>query len=253
MGRACTVCTHPERATIDAALVAGEPYRDLSVRFGMSVMSVQRHKVGHIARAVAEAERRVEAERTDTATPILREQAERTDTYLLSVMGELRRCFERMNLLSDACDAWLRDADDPTRYDVGPRSDDVIVTYIDWAAGDPPPRRKAKLSLLLEQLRKGKIDVDRGETKVADPRELLIKVSGQLTQQTTLLVTVLDKLYNAREVEAFQRTVLDAVREAAPDVQHAIVASLGRRQPLHGTLPGGDRRGERPGEPALDA
>ena len=44
-------------------------------------------------------------------------------------MAELRRCFERVNLLFDACDRWLRDADDPSRYDIGPRAAEVLVTY----------------------------------------------------------------------------------------------------------------------------
>lgn len=54
MGRTCTVCTHPQRAAIDAALLAGESLRNIAQRYGTSVTALHRHGA-HIAAAVAEA------------------------------------------------------------------------------------------------------------------------------------------------------------------------------------------------------
>ena len=54
MSRACTVCTHREREAIDAALAAGEPYRNLVERYGLSLGAIARHKEhlpAHVARA----------------------------------------------------------------------------------------------------------------------------------------------------------------------------------------------------------
>ncbi len=48
MARTCTVCVHAEREAIDAALVAGEPYRGIAQRFGASPDAVLRHKAEHL-------------------------------------------------------------------------------------------------------------------------------------------------------------------------------------------------------------
>lgn len=48
MPRTCTVCRHARRETIDAALVAGEPYRHVASRTGTSTAPVVRHKRDHM-------------------------------------------------------------------------------------------------------------------------------------------------------------------------------------------------------------
>jgi hypothetical protein len=42
------VCDHPERNSIDEALVAGAPYRSVAKRFYLSESAVYRHKVEHL-------------------------------------------------------------------------------------------------------------------------------------------------------------------------------------------------------------
>jgi len=41
---ACSVCRHPERAAIDAALLHGEPSRDIAGRFGFSKSMICKHR-----------------------------------------------------------------------------------------------------------------------------------------------------------------------------------------------------------------
>lgn len=48
----------------------------------------------------------------------------------------------------------------------------------------------------------------------------------------TLLVAVLDKMYNASEMDAFQAAFLRAIGEVAPDVRAAIIDKLRERQPV---------------------
>jgi hypothetical protein len=48
MPRRCTVCDHPERHSIDEALVTGAPYRSVAKRFGLSESAVYRHKTEHL-------------------------------------------------------------------------------------------------------------------------------------------------------------------------------------------------------------
>ena len=57
MTRRCTVCDHPDRSSIDTALVAGASYRVISGRFpGSSTSALQRHAANHVPAAVAQAQ-----------------------------------------------------------------------------------------------------------------------------------------------------------------------------------------------------
>lgn len=67
MPRVCTICTHAQREAINAALVANEPYRNVSVRFGTSVAALQRHKADHMPIALAKAKEVREAQETTFA------------------------------------------------------------------------------------------------------------------------------------------------------------------------------------------
>lgn len=55
MPRVCTVCSHPDRAAIDQALVAGEPNRRIAARAAVSETSIRRHKASCIASSLVKA------------------------------------------------------------------------------------------------------------------------------------------------------------------------------------------------------
>ena len=61
MPRTCSVCGHGQREAIDAALVAGEPYRNIAERFGPSIAALSRHNAAHIPASVAAAKGAAEA------------------------------------------------------------------------------------------------------------------------------------------------------------------------------------------------
>jgi hypothetical protein len=80
--RTCTICGHPARAEIDRALVAGTTYRDISLRFQVGVMAVQRHKA-HIPAQLAQA---AAAEQVSAADKLLAE-VERLHQLALSLLA----------------------------------------------------------------------------------------------------------------------------------------------------------------------
>jgi hypothetical protein len=55
--RACTVCGHPERPEIDAALIAGDAYRDIARQYGVSKDALARHLLAHLGPQTAEVNR----------------------------------------------------------------------------------------------------------------------------------------------------------------------------------------------------
>lgn len=52
----CSVCRHPEREAIDAALVAGEPFRNIAQRHGLDHTAIFRHNQEHLPEAMVRAQ-----------------------------------------------------------------------------------------------------------------------------------------------------------------------------------------------------
>jgi len=54
--RICTVCSHGKRAEIEAMIVSGTSYRDISGQFQLSKTAVQRHATDHIPQSIKQAQ-----------------------------------------------------------------------------------------------------------------------------------------------------------------------------------------------------
>jgi len=215
MPRSCTVCAHDAREAIDRALAGGESVSGVATRYGLSWDAVKRHGGAHLPKAVVVAQAAVE------------------EAHALDVMEELTRCFQRVNLLFDACDRWLRDADDPTRYDIGPRAGDILVTYEQPGADGKPIRRKEALDRLLARVEGSGMALERWDTKYADPRDLVLKTAQQLTGQTQLLAKLLGQLDERPQVNVLMAPEWLQVRAAlltalAPyaEARQAVAAAL---------------------------
>ncbi len=106
MPRVCSVCTHPQRAAIDKALVDPGTYRSIADRFGLSETALKRHKSEHLPGHVAKAQ---EAKQVADADDLLHQlkalrnkaisilqQAEQAGDFRTALMGirEARGCIE---------------------------------------------------------------------------------------------------------------------------------------------------------------
>jgi len=217
MPRVCTICTHPECEAINRALLAGEPFRYVSVRFGTSPAALVRHKADHIPAHLAKAEEAKEAAQADSLT------------------ADLKRIMARINLLFDACDRWLRDPANPEQYDIGPRAEEVSVVYLEPIGEDKVIRRKARLSALLPKIESQGRTVERVEIKQTDPRELILKTSQQLAGQLELLAKLLGELKDGATVNvailpewnALRATILTALLPY-PQTRAAVADALQR-------------------------
>jgi hypothetical protein len=154
-----------------------------------------------------------------------------------SVLAQLQRCLERVNLLYDATDRWLRDPDDPGRYDVGPRAGDVTVVYEEPGGEGQPRLRRERLSILLARLAATEtglgLAVIATEVKHADPRELHLKAAGRLRDQLELLAKLVGELRDAPTVNilvspewAAVRATLLAALAPYPEARLAAAAAL---------------------------
>ncbi len=218
LGRPCTICRLPvaDRAALDRALVDGGSDREVAAKVrGISHDAVRRHRESHLPAALATA-----------ATDGHGQRAGET-------LAQLNRCLERVNLLFDACDRWLRDPHDPMRYDIGPRAEDLRVTYIEPDGEGKTVRKKAKLSELLARLDGIAPEIRMVETKHADPRELVLQTAKRLEAQTELLARIIGQLKDPTvlnltvHVEWIQlRGVILRALDHYPDARIAVAEAL---------------------------
>lgn len=221
MARPCTICAHEKRVQMDTLLIKDQAsLREVAARFGVPLSTLHRHQQrGHILEQIAEAK-----EAADVALAV-------------DVMGELSQCIERVRLLSDACDRWLRDPEHPERYEVGPRSEDVKVSY-EELIGDKVVRKKAPLSELLARL-EGRYTITAVETKHSDPRELLLKAFDRMQGRLELVAKIQGQISDAPQINVtvspqwvqIRTTIIQALA-SHPEARQTVADALaGLEQP----------------------
>lgn len=219
MPRKCTICEHPHRTEIEKAIVRNDSNRAIASRFDVSRGAVQRHTDNHLPAAIVHAEE------------------SKAEVRSIDIMGELQEHYGFARRLRDACDRWLRDVDDPTQYDIGPRAEEVKVTYLEPDGDGGTVRRKEKLSDLLPRIEEGGRTVAMVETKHADPRELVLKALARLENQLELIARLMGELKNETTTinvhlhpEWVQlRSRILSTLEPYPDARLAIAQALSQK------------------------
>src|ERR1051326_8750525 len=106
MPQLCTICTHRQSRSIDLAIVAGKlSNRAIACQFGVNREAVRRHRADHLPETL---KRGYEAQKNQDAA---------------LVMDELMCCVRITNQVLAACDEWLSDPDNESKYTLEPRAD----------------------------------------------------------------------------------------------------------------------------------
>ncbi len=251
MGRRCTICTHSQRDEIDAALAAGEAFRNVSIRFrDVKVAALYRHKTGHMGKALAKATRHVEAVVRRGAERAAREQSERGFDFFRTAS----KFAERAEKILDACDRWLTDPRCPDEYTLDPRGLELDVLYSEIVGVGPKggvlrEQKVATLQELLEIAFATKLkDVNGNDTDIplreplairtkhADPRTLVLNAARVLQAQIPTLRAIAaeqpkgddeDALASTPAWRALRDGIVKALRKQ-PAALRAVLAVLGR-------------------------
>ncbi len=216
-GRKCTVCAHERAQEINKAIVRGDSHRAIARRYGVSRDATDRHRK-HLAVQLFKLE---EAKKLADAR---------------SLLQEVRNNSERMYKMFDAADLYLQDPEHPSRYDLGPRAEDVTVAYMDLLkigrgkqAKKKWVRKRARLSELLRRTRK---PITGWHYRIADPRELFLKTALALNKQLELIGRLSGQIKDVQvpvsiaELWLRIRTVVWIATEKHPQVREAIVRLL---------------------------
>jgi hypothetical protein len=157
MPRTCTVCTHPERQTIDKALAAGETHRDLVAEYRVSKDALSRHNATHVPPAVAKAQ---QAEDVQQALDVL-SQLKAINGTCLQILSDARRAGDTSTALK-AADRVLRQLEFQARLlgEIDDRPQVNILISAEWtgvreallAALRPYPEARLAVAGALAQL-----------------------------------------------------------------------------------------------------
>lgn len=92
MPRVCSVCTHPQRAAIDTALVAGDALRGLSALYRVSEDALARHRDSHLPTRLVKAQAAQEVAQADDLLKEVRALRAKSYSLLLAAekAGDLR-------------------------------------------------------------------------------------------------------------------------------------------------------------------
>lgn len=130
MARPCTLCIHPQKDEIDAALVAGEPKASIARRFAVSRDSAERHASAHLPAALEKAQQACEVSSADSLLGQLRNLHQKTlgllaraekARQLRVAISAVREARENIELLSKLAER------------LGGQQQKVLVEYVnDW-------------------------------------------------------------------------------------------------------------------------
>ena len=98
MPRSCTVCNHSEREPIERALLARQPYRNISVRFGLSASALVRHRADHLPAALVRAHNSEEILRADSLLDDVRHGEDRAERLYRAAEAILGRALAAKDL-----------------------------------------------------------------------------------------------------------------------------------------------------------
>lgn len=129
MPRVCTICTHPRRVGIEAALVTGTSYRVIVRQFGVSHDAIQRHALDHVRQRIAA------------------HQDARDEAQALNVVKQLRT-------INGAALTILKDAHETGDHDLALKAIDRVQRQIELQAkllGDLDDRAQVTVSVEMQQ------------------------------------------------------------------------------------------------------
>lgn len=235
-GRPPSVERHPKSAAIlQAVLTPGANMAQIQRDFGISRKALDTFKAKHITPAMQE------------AVDIVAELQVETPIAARDVMSKLALLVDRGYRMLEAADAWLEDPNAPGRYDLSPRDHEVEVVWerqVDGPRGRTlTVRKREKVSDILRRCaeKSGTAptldEVVVVETKMADPRKLLLeavatlkpvveligKATGQIKPDPAAQVNV---LVASPEWIAARARIVTALA-AFPEARRAVLEAIG--------------------------
>ncbi len=161
----CKVCDSNQVADINLMLRNKETISKISKLYGIDRKTITKH-------------------RDQCAAGFLSEDEETGSIAGDALIKDVRTQIAMVKKMVAACDEWLTDPDDPSKYYIGPRGEDIEIMYgeVSQRTGrEKPQSKKANLQEILNVIdQSGKFVIRGTKDNYADPRKLLLEAIGKL-------------------------------------------------------------------------
>jgi hypothetical protein len=160
----CKICDSKKASYINNKIVNGDSISSISKLYGFARDTIKRHK-------------------TLCISPLLKQSNDEKQLVGDSLVKQVEADIGMIHKLVRACDEWLTDPDDPSKYFIGARGNEIEVVYVEL---DPETNRyekvprKASLQELVDKAENGGVLIRSINIRAADPRELLLKSIAKL-------------------------------------------------------------------------
>ncbi|MBP1715430.1 MAG: uncharacterized protein H6Q42_3633 [Deltaproteobacteria bacterium] len=117
---------------------------------------------------------------------------------------------------------------------INDNANELLDLLMRWNRGD-----ETALQILESQVRKVKVkgsEEEVTEYKFKDPRELALKAMAEIRGQLSLQLEIFKSLYDLAAVAEFQKEVLEAIKDASPEIKDRIVHNLQKSRAIRSTL-----------------
>jgi len=113
-------------------------------------------------------------------------------------------------------------------------ANELLDLLMRWNRGD-----EGALQILESQVRKIRVkgfEEEVSDYKFKDPRELALKAMAEIRSQLSLQLDIFKALYDMTAVAEFQKEVLTAIGEVAPNVRDKIIHNLQKARAIRSTF-----------------
>jgi hypothetical protein len=213
-GKQRAIDIHPDKKTIIARILKGESLAALDREYGFGKGVSWKYVKEVLAERVQEA---VQQGKDD-------------------IRHRLESIFDRLQKLLDACHTWLQDPDDPEKYTLCPRMDEIEVVYLDVNENGNIVNKKALLSSLLARAL-NLDDMVEVKTRNMDNRKLLVDTANAMSRQMEIIGKIIGQVPEGGTVNNFNfmtqwvefKTIIMEATAKTPEVRKSIIEAMEAR------------------------
>jgi hypothetical protein len=115
-------------------------------------------------------------------------------------------------------------------------ANEILDLLMRWNRGDKTALQVLESQVASKKVRIGNQEELIKEFKLKDPRELALRAMQEIRGQLGLQLEIYRALYDMAAAAEFQKEVLTAIGEVAPDVRNKIIHNLQKARVIRSTL-----------------
>ncbi len=115
-------------------------------------------------------------------------------------------------------------------------ANELLDLLMAWNRGDDKALQVLESQIATKKIRVGDKEEFVKEYKFTDPRQLALRAMAEIRGQLEVQMELFKTLYNAEEVAAFQRIVMEEIGSVSPETRASILQRLNERRAVRSTL-----------------